>query len=195
MSYSETRLYRMSDTLVVAVFVLLSLALAWVSRVSLTAPRSHGFFRFFAWEAILALALMNLKTWFKQPFSWHQLISWLLLSISALLVIDALLRLKKSGGQDTRRAEAPMLEFEKTTHLVTTGAYRYIRHPLYSSLLFLAWGVFFKAPGLAGALLAGTASILLVITAKIEEGENLRYFGEEYRGYMDTTKMFIPYLY
>ena len=130
-----------------------------------------------------------------QPLSWHQLVSWVLLCISAGLVIDALLRLRKSGEQDASREDAPMLEFEKTTRLVTTGAYRYIRHPLYSSLLFLAWGVFFKQPSLAGLLLASTASILLVITAKIEEAENIRYFGEEYRGYMTSTKMFIPHVY
>jgi protein-S-isoprenylcysteine O-methyltransferase Ste14 len=47
---------------------------------------------------------------------------------------------------------------EKTTILVTTGAYRYIRHPLYSSLLFLAWGIFFKAPSWPGGLLALAAT-------------------------------------
>lgn len=181
--------------LTVTTFIVISLVLAWVSRASLTAPRSHGFYRFFAWEAILALVLMNLRSWFVQPLSWHQLISWLLLCISAGLVIDAILRLRKSGEQDASRADTPMLDFEKTTRLVTAGAYRYIRHPLYSSLLFLAWGVFFKAPGLVGAFLAGAATILLVITAKIEEAENIAYFGEEYRGYMERSKMFIPGLF
>ncbi len=187
--------FRLIMNLTVTSFLVISLGFAWVSRASLIKPRSHGFYRFFAWEAILALVLMNLSNWFKQPLSWHQLISWVLLCVSAVLVIEALLRLRKSGEQDTRRAEAPMLEFEKTTRLVTTGAYRYIRHPLYSSLLFLAWGVFFKQPGLAGLLLAGAASIFLVITAKIEEAENIAYFGEKYRGYMTNTKMFIPGLF
>ena len=36
--------------------------------------------------------------------------------------------------------------FESTTTLVTAGAYRYIRHPLYESGLMLAWGAALKAP-------------------------------------------------
>jgi protein-S-isoprenylcysteine O-methyltransferase Ste14 len=185
----------MNTNLTITIFIVGTLGLAWVSRASLAAPRSHGFYRFFAWEAILALVLLNLNDWFKQPLSWHQLLSWLFLCISAYLVIDAVLRLRQMGKQDANRAEAPMLEFEKTTHLVTSGVYRYIRHPMYSSLLFLAWGVFFKQPGLVGVILAGAVSAFLVITARIEEVEDMRYFGEEYRGYMKKTWRFIPYVY
>jgi protein-S-isoprenylcysteine O-methyltransferase Ste14 len=137
----------------VARFLLGTGCLVYVSRASLAVPRSHGFYRFFAWEAILGLALLNINVWFRDPFSWHQLISWLLLMISALLVIVGVRLLKQMGEPDARRDDVPLVAFEKTTTLVTTGAYRYIRHPLYSSLLFLAWGVFFKAPSWLGGLL------------------------------------------
>ena len=40
--------------------------LAYVSRRSLLRPRTHGFFRFFVFEAILALCLLNLPVWFDQ---------------------------------------------------------------------------------------------------------------------------------
>jgi len=39
------------------VFTLATLGIIYVSRLSLRHPRSHGFYRFFAWEAILALFL------------------------------------------------------------------------------------------------------------------------------------------
>lgn len=45
-----------------------------------------------------------------------------------------------------READPQLLAFERTSTPVTTGIYRYIRHPLCSSLLLLAWGLFFKAP-------------------------------------------------
>ncbi len=45
-------------------FVVLSLVLVFISRSSLRAPRSHGFYRFFAWEFILALFLLNANVWF-----------------------------------------------------------------------------------------------------------------------------------
>jgi len=42
------------------VFAAVSGFLLYVSRKSLFLPRSHGFWRFFAWESILALLLLNL---------------------------------------------------------------------------------------------------------------------------------------
>jgi protein-S-isoprenylcysteine O-methyltransferase Ste14 len=98
------------------------------------------------------------------------------------------------GEQDAQRDDAPMLDFEKTTTLVTTGVYRYIRHPLYSSLFLLGWGIFFKDPSWFGGGLAAAATLLLVATAKMEERENLRYFGAEYREYMQRTKLFVPFI-
>lgn len=88
----------------------------------------------------------------------------------------------------------PEGSFENTTTLVRLGAYRYIRHPLYSSLLWLAWGIFFKDPSLPGGVLALAALAFLVATAKVEEAENLHRFGADYAAYMKTTKMFIPFL-
>jgi hypothetical protein len=66
----------------IAVFVIVSGILAFISRASLHPPRSHGFHRFFAWEAILALFLLNVEFWFRDPFAWHQLIAWMLLFAS-----------------------------------------------------------------------------------------------------------------
>ena len=38
------------------------------------------------------------------------------------------------------------LAFENTVKLVEVGLYRFIRHPMYASLLLLAWGAFLKHP-------------------------------------------------
>jgi protein-S-isoprenylcysteine O-methyltransferase Ste14 len=178
-----------------ACFLLGTVCLAYVSRASLAVPRSHGFYRFFAWVAILGLALLNIDAWFRAPFSWHQLISWSLLVISAFLVIHGMQLLKLVGKPDAQRDDVPMVAFEKTTTLVTTGAYRYIRHPMYSSLLFLAWGIFFKDPSWLGGMLAMAATLFLVATARVEEAEDIRFFGGVYEAYMKKTKMFIPFLF
>jgi protein-S-isoprenylcysteine O-methyltransferase Ste14 len=177
------------------IFLLASLEFVYVSRASLLKPRSHGFYRFFAWEGILALALLNVDVWFRDPFSWHQIISWILLTIAAFLVIHGVFLLRQMGKPDDRRNETPMIGFEKTTTLVTAGAYRYIRHPLYSSLLFLAWGVFFKSPSWpGGVLLAVVVTLCLVVTARVEEAEDVRFFGQAYQEYRKRTKMFIPFI-
>jgi protein-S-isoprenylcysteine O-methyltransferase Ste14 len=178
------------------VFVVATAGFAYVSRASLRAPRSHGFYRFFAWEFILALILFNLDAWFRHPLAVHQIISWILLAISLFLVIHGVYLLQMIGKPDPNRAaEGPTLAFEKTTALVIVGAYRYIRHPLYSSLFFLTWGVFFKAPSWLAGLLAGAAALFLVATARVEEAENTRFFGPAYQTYMQRTKMFIPFLF
>jgi protein-S-isoprenylcysteine O-methyltransferase Ste14 len=176
-------------------FVAASLPLIYISRASLKKPGSHGFYRFFAWEAILALVMLNLDVWFVDPFSWHQLISWLLLLGSIFLLIQGINLLKEIGQPDSGRADPSLLSFEKTTRLVTTGIYGYIRHPLYSSLLFLAWGTFFKDISVTGGVLVLISSIFLVATARADEIECIRYFGSEYEGYRKRTKMFIPYLF
>jgi len=78
---------------------------------------------------------------------------------------------------------------------VCKGAYRYIRHPLYSSLLWLGWGAFFKSPSLLGGLLAVVVTGSLVGAAKVEEAENVAKFGEAYGAYMGATKRFVPFLF
>jgi protein-S-isoprenylcysteine O-methyltransferase Ste14 len=171
------------------IFAVASVIIIWVSWAPLQVRdrRSHGFFRFFAWEAIVALILLNVEYWFAEPFSISQIISWLLLCASAFLVVNGILLLRVVGK--------PQGQFENTTTLVRLGAYKFIRHPLYSSLLLLAWGVFFKHPSLLGGALTLIATAFLVATARIEETENTNKFGGEYVAYMKTTKMFIPFVF
>ena len=177
-------------------FVVASAGIVYVSRASLRAPRSHGFYRFFAWEAILALILVNLEHWFRYPLSLHQVLSWILLIVSAFLVVHAVHLLHIIGKPDAQRSDdEATIGIEKTTHLVSVGAYKYIRHPMYSSLLFLAWGVFFKDLSWLSGVLALAATAFLVATAKVEEAEDIRFFGTAYQTYIKQTKMFIPFLF
>lgn len=177
-------------------FVVLSAGLAYISRASLRAPRSHGFYRFFAWEFIAALFLLNIDVWFLDPFSWHQLVSWFLLIVCLVPLVFGIRSLRDHGKPVAQRdAEPQLLAYEKTSTLVTTGIYHYIRHPLYSSLLLLTWGIFFKDPTVPGVLLALAATLLLIATAKADEAECIRFFGPPYQAYMERTKMFVPFVF
>jgi protein-S-isoprenylcysteine O-methyltransferase Ste14 len=123
-------------------------------------------------------------------------ISWLLLCISIIPLVFGIRDLRKLGKPaEKREGEPQLLAFEKTTALVTTGIYHYIRHPMYSSLLFLTWGLFFKVPGVWGILLTAISTISLLFTARMDEMECVRFFGSEYQQYMERTKRFIPYLF
>ncbi len=182
------------NLLILPVFLICSIVLAYFSRQSLRVPGSHGFYRFFAWECILALFLLNAGAWFRDPFSPVHIISWISLTISGVLVIQALYLLRRHGRPNSRRQDVPLFGIEKTTNLVTEGVYRYIRHPLYSSLLFLAWGIFLKDVGWLVGVLALSTTAFLIATAKADEAESIRFFGPAYEDYMKRTKMFIPYL-
>lgn len=153
---------------------------------SLKQWRSHGFYRFFVFESIIALILLNSPNWFRDPFSVTQIISWLLLAASLAMAIAGFYLLGTAGR--------PRENFENTTVLVTRGVYRYVRHPLYSSLLLLGWGAFFKDPSFISGILVVVISAFLFATARAEEAENIKKFGADYSTYMKATRMFIPFL-
>lgn len=167
------------------IFTFCSVLFLLYSWESLHSSRNHGFFRFFAFEGILILVLLNVDYWFDQPFSMRQIISWLLLATSAALAIHGFYLLHIVGK--------PRQNFEDTSVLVKVGAYRYIRHPLYASLLAGAWGASLKHISIVSLLLALLVTGFLYATARTEEKENLEKFGDAYREYMKDTKMFIPF--
>jgi len=179
----------------VILFVLATIGITWVSRSSLRDVLFHGFYRFFAWETILILFLVNMNYWFVDPFSLRQIISWSFLIVSLVLIYQGVQLLRRKGRLDQERNDPALVGIEKTTELVTTGVYHYIRHPFYSSLLFLGWGILLKNVNWIGILLAVLTTILLIITAKKEEIENIQFFGENYQEYMKRTKMFVPFIF
>jgi protein-S-isoprenylcysteine O-methyltransferase Ste14 len=168
-------------------FIVVTIPLVLFSRPFLRNRRTHGFYRFFAFEIILLLILSNIDHWFSNPLAINQVVSWLILTCSAILAVHGFFLLRVIGR--------PQGDFENTTKLVIVGAYRYIRHPLYGSLLFFLWGVFLKDLSLLGFLLTAIGSVFLFATARIEESENLARFGDDYAEYMKSTRMFIPYLF
>lgn len=178
--------------LLLAVLSLVFLKISWKP---LHNQRCHGFYRFFAFEGILFLVLLNYPFWFVDRYSPHQVVSWMVLAASLCFVLQALHMLKSAGGRKKRDDAPENFAFENTTTLVTGGIYRYIRHPMYGSLLLLAWGTFlkhFSRPGLVTVVLT---TIFLVVAGLVEEQENLAFFGPAYHEYRKTTRMFLPFLF
>jgi protein-S-isoprenylcysteine O-methyltransferase Ste14 len=154
--------------------------------LSIKYKRYHGIARFFAFESVFILVLLNYRIWFTNPFSPLQLISWVLLTFSAYVVITGYLLLKRKGK--------PSVNFENTSQLVKTGIYKYIRHPLYLSVFLLGTGVLLKDPAPLQLVFGLVNFIAVWITARIEEKEMISKFGDEYLLYMKETKMFIPFI-
>jgi protein-S-isoprenylcysteine O-methyltransferase Ste14 len=186
----------MDETMLkIIVFIVGSLVLLGVSRRSLRVAGSHGFYRIFAWEAMLALLLINAHEWFADPFSPVHIASWIFLFAAVILLIPGAYLLLSAGKPTSTRTDDTLFSFEKTTVLVTDGIYAYIRHPLYGSLLYLAWGLFLKDVTWTTSLLIAVASVFLTATAKADETECIRYFGPSYTDYMTRSKMFLPFIW
>ena len=178
-----------------ATFVIASSVVLYISRGAITRPRSHGFYRFFAVECIFGLIWINLPVWGDDPLlSPSQLLALLLFAGSVLLPLHAVRQLRRVGQPSGTRKDEALVGFEKTTRLVTTGAFKYIRHPMYTALICLAWGVFLQRFTWLGLLLVLVSTALLFVTAIREEQECLEHFGDVYRNYMRRTHRFVPFL-
>ncbi|MGD8306876.1 MAG: isoprenylcysteine carboxylmethyltransferase family protein [Ignavibacteria bacterium] len=177
------------------VFVLGTIFIVLISKRSLKSLKYHGFYRFFVFELTLILLILNIPHWFDHPFTGQQIVSWILLFISILLLVQSLYFFKKYGASEKRGDNTANFEFENTTTLIQEGIYKYIRHPMYGSLLFLNLGAMLKNVSVITVSLAAAAIIFVVLTAKIEEKENINFFGKDYERYMKKTKMFIPFIF
>jgi len=178
----------------ISLFVICTFFFLRISWRALCSPRSHGFYRFFVFEGVLSLVLLNHPYWFNDPFSPLHIFSWLLLGGSIFFIVQSVILLKRRGGYAEREEMPENHSFENTVFVVEEGLYRNIRHPMYASLFFLGWGAFCKHVTLMNIVLILLISVFLVATAKAEERENIQFFGSEYVKYMQRTKMFIPWL-
>lgn len=176
------------------VFGILSIPVVILSWRTLFNPKSHGFYRFFGWECMLWLLASNYRFWFDDPFSVKQIFSWILLFYSIYPAAAGVIQLRKAGKPGGSRDEKALYAFEKTSELADTGIFKYIRHPLYSSLIFLTWGVFLKNATVILFVVALSSTAFLWLTAIFDEKECVRYFGDKYADYMKRSKRFVPYL-
>jgi len=155
---------------------------------SIKEKRYHGLYRFFSFESILLLVLNNYHFWFNLPFSFTQCLSWIILLTSMFLAFTGFLHLIDRGRPEGR--------FENTSILITSGMFRYIRHPLYCSLLLLGTGIWLKNPGDYISISLGIINVLAIyFTAREEEKEMLKRFGDPYRDYIKNSRMFIPFIF
>ena len=76
--------------------------------------------------------------------------------------------------------------------LVTSGPYRWVRHPLYTigSSMFISFGM--MADNWYIALLGILAFIAMAVRTPKEEANLVEKFGDEYREYMTRTGRFLP---
>ena len=102
------------------------------------------------------------------------------------LAIWARLHIGRNWGAPMTRKDEP--------ELVTTGPYRFVRHPIYSGILVAGAGT---AVGLSWVwlLAVGLAGVYFLYSAMVEERYLTERFPDTYPSYKRSTKMLVPFLF
>lgn len=133
-------------------------------------------------------ALTGFPAFFERPFI--PAIAWL-----GLLTLCAALWLFRRSHKDLGRNWSISLELREGHSLVTSGVYRLIRHPMYSSFFLLSLAQMLLLPNwFAGASGAVGAAVLYAFRVRQEEQMMLENFSNEYRTYMEHTKRIVPWV-
>jgi protein-S-isoprenylcysteine O-methyltransferase Ste14 len=95
--------------------------------------------------------------------------------------------LRSIGHQMSSQAEV-----RPDTELVTDGAFRLIRHPLYLSILLLWTGGTLALASWLMAMCTTALVPLFIARSRLEERMLLRHFGDAYAAYMARVPMLLP---
>ncbi len=178
--------------MLVVIFIVITALFVFLCKRQLKNIKCHGFYRFFSFELLLLLALINIDVRQLNLFGWSGILSGVCLLSSLAVVVYSLQQLKKVDIK--KRDNAPEnFTFENTQDLVTQSIYRHVRHPMYSSLLLLGLGLFFQKPSVVGLMILLFVFLFVWLTAWVEEKENIIFFGDQYREYKKSNKMLIPF--
>lgn len=119
--------------------------------------------------------------------------SWL--SVTGILIGLAAISLGISARIALAQVYQPRTTVQPGSHLVRSGPYRYIRHPMYTAALLWAvgWPLIIS---IIGAVITGMILLpAVVLRIKREETELYKEFGPEYADYCADTWRMLPRLY
>ncbi|OLS23157.1 MAG: hypothetical protein HeimC2_27750 [Candidatus Heimdallarchaeota archaeon LC_2] len=87
-----------------------------------------------------------------------------------------------------------ILVIRDTHELITNGIYKYVRHPIYGSVIFGFVGFILITQSLLVSMISFVVYFKILNNRAIYEEELLiNEFGDEYREYMKKSKKFIPF--
>ena len=123
-------------------------------------------------------------------FSRGILSSWLALGILTFGILFGLwtIRYNRLGNFNIRP------ELKDGCELITTGPYRFVRHPMYTSVLLITLAMAVGTP----IYIEWSSFLLLMLVLALKSVREERLWcegSEHYKAYMQTSKRFIPFIY
>jgi len=79
------------------------------------------------------------------------------------------------------------------SRLITTGIYKYIRHPMYLSVIIMMSALLLSTVTIVEGILFLSLIVVLTLKAKREESLWLEH-NEAYNDYKNSSKLFIPFV-
>ena len=120
---------------------------------------------FFQWEFIPQKQIIQVT-----PFSYF--VGFLIIIIGSIILLVAI----KELGRNLSPFPRPI----KNSNLVTTGIYRFTRHPMYYSLIFISFGVFITKLSIYYLFLSISLGLIIKFKIALEE----QYLNNKYKNYL-----------
>ena len=120
---------------------------------------------FFKWEFIPEKQIIQVT-----PFSYF--VGFLIIIIAFIILLVAI--------KDLGRNLSPFPRPIKNSKLVTKGIYRFTRHPMYYSLIFISFGVFITKLSFYYLFLSTSLSLIIKFKIALEE----QYLKNKFKNYL-----------
>ena len=123
------------------------------------------FLHFFQWQFILQKQIIQVT-----PFSYF--VGLLIIIIAFIVMLVAI----KDLGRNLSPFPSPI----NKSKLVTTGIYRFARHPMYYSLIFISFGVFITKLSIYYLFLSISLALIIKFKITLEE----QYLNNKFKNYL-----------
>ena len=138
-------------------------------------------------EGLAYSLIWQTRFWEREPHAWRTTLSIVFLALAATLSWSSARTLGRQWRFDAG--------LNADHQLVTSGAYRFVRHPIYTSMLCMLLGTGFMVAPMV--LLAISTVIFIIgteIRVRIEDKLLASHFGERFRDYQDRVGAYIPFV-
>jgi len=142
--------------------------------------------------AIFAIIIPIIAS-YRYPNLDYNVLLWL--KYVGILMIILALFLFYSSHKDLDKQFSPTLDIKQNHKLIDTGIYKYIRHPMYTSLILFIIAQALLVPNKLGVA-STTMALIILLLFRIPEEEKMlnKEFEGKYKDYSDKTCGLIPYV-